>query len=156
MVNVSEALEIDKILEYSDFDELAQRTIIAADGFGSYDEILTLGVSDIVNSDKGFSDRTVAAGKIRFGLRWNNLLKVTINWDQDFRRISQTPSLIVISNAARFRAAIEAARQIARTRNPSGWEDSDTYNQNLGVSLRDLAACGVLPGVVTYLPIRIT
>ena len=37
MVNVSEALDIDKILEYSGFDGSAQRTIIAADGFGSYD-----------------------------------------------------------------------------------------------------------------------
>ena len=67
MVNVSEALNIDKILEYSGFGESAQRIIISADGFESYDDILTLGDSDIVNLVKGFSDRTVAAGKIIFG-----------------------------------------------------------------------------------------
>ena len=80
MVNVSEALEIDKILEYPGFDYSAQRTIIAADGFGSYYIILTLRDSDIVNLAKGFSDRTVAAGKISFGLRRTNLLKSTIHW----------------------------------------------------------------------------
>ena len=40
-----------------------------------------------------------------------NFLKATIHWTQDSRRISQTPSLISISNAAKFRAVIEAARQ---------------------------------------------
>ena len=102
MVNVSEALEIYKILEYSGFDDSAQQTIIAADGFESYNDILTLGDSDIVNLAKGLSDRTVAAGNIRFGLRWVYLLKATINWDQYFRRIIWTPSLIGISNVVEF------------------------------------------------------
>ena len=121
MVNVSEALKIDKILEYSGFDVSEQRNIIAADGFGGYDNILMLGDSDIMDIVKGFSDRTFSAGKISFGLRWTNLLKGTIHWAQDFRRISQTPSIIIISNATKFRAAIEAARQRARIRTPSGW-----------------------------------
>ena len=43
MVNVSEALEMDKILEYSRFDNSTQQTITTADGFESYDDILTLG-----------------------------------------------------------------------------------------------------------------
>ena len=79
MANVSEALGIDKILEYSGFDHSAQQTIITADGFKSCNYILTLGDSYIVNLVKGFSDRNVAAGKIRFGLRRTNLLKATIN-----------------------------------------------------------------------------
>ena len=91
MVNVSEALEIDKILEYSGFDDSAQRTIIAADGFESCDDILMIGASDIVNLAKGFSDRNVVVGKIRFGLRRTNLLKVTIHWAQYFWMISRTP-----------------------------------------------------------------
>ena len=134
MVNVPEGLEIDKILEYSSFDDSAQQTIIAVDGFGSYYDILTLGDSDIVNLVKGFSDRTVAAGMISFSLCRTNLLNATIHWSQDFRRISQTPSLICIINASKFRATIEAARQRARIRKPSGWGDADTSNQNLGVS----------------------
>ena len=101
MVNVSEALEVDKILEYSGFDDSAQQTIIAVDGFESYDNILALGDSDIANLAKGFSDRTVAVGKISFALRHTNLLKATIHWAQDFRRISRTPSLIgIMPNSA--------------------------------------------------------
>ena len=66
MVNVSEALDIENILEYSGFDDSAQRTIIAEDGFESYYDILTLGGSYILNLSKVFSGSTVASGKIRF------------------------------------------------------------------------------------------
>ena len=38
---MSEALSTYKILEYYVFDDSAQQTIIAADGFGSYDDIHT-------------------------------------------------------------------------------------------------------------------
>ena len=79
ILNVSEALDIDKILEYSSFNDSAQQTIIASDGFESYDDILRLGDSDIVNLAKGFSYRTVTAGKTSFGLRRTNILKATIH-----------------------------------------------------------------------------
>ena len=79
MVNVSEALAIENILEYSGFDDSAQRTIISEDGFESYDDILTLGDSDIVNLVKSFSDSTVAAGKIIFVFPCTNLLKANIH-----------------------------------------------------------------------------
>ena len=80
MVNVAKSPVIYRILEYSSFNNSAQRTIIAADGFESYDNILTLGDSYIVNLSKGFSDRNVAAGNIGFGLLHANLLKATIHW----------------------------------------------------------------------------
>ena len=101
---MSEALEIDNILEYSGFEDSSQQTIIAEDLFESYDYILTLGDSDIVNLAKGLSYRIVAAWKIRFGLRRTNLLKATFHWAQDVRNISQTPSIFGISNAAKVRA----------------------------------------------------
>ena len=119
MVNLSEALEIDKILEYCGFDDSAQQTIVTADGFESYDDILTLGESDIVNLAKCFSDRTVAAGSISFNLCWTNILILIVHWAKYCRRISWIPSLIGSSNAAEFRAAIEAARQRASIRNHS-------------------------------------
>ena len=82
MVNVSEALDVDKILEYYIFDNAVQQTIILADLFESYDNILMLGESGIMNLVKGFYDRTVAAGKFSFSLRWTNFLKETIHWTQ--------------------------------------------------------------------------
>ena len=116
MVNVSEAPEIDKILEKYGFDDSSQQIIITADGLESYDDILTLGDSDITKLSKGLSDRTVAAGKTSFGLRRTNLLKATIHWSPEFRRISRKPLLIGISNAAECRATIESARQRDRIR----------------------------------------
>ena len=68
-----------------------------------------------MNLSKGFSDSNVDTGKISFGLHQTNLLKATIYWAQVFRKISRTPSLIGTSNAAEFRAAIEASRQRAST-----------------------------------------
>ena len=82
MVNVAKSPVIYRILEYSSFNNSAQRTIIAADGFESYDDTLALGESDLMNLVKGFSGRTVATGNISFGLRRTNLLKATLNWDQ--------------------------------------------------------------------------
>ena len=128
MVNVPEALEIDKILEYSGFDDSAQRTIITAYGFESYDYILTPGGIYIVNLAKGFSEKNVAAGKIIFALRRTNLLKATIHWAQEFRRISRTPSLIGINNPSKLRAVIEAARQRSRIRKHS-LEGSDSLSK---------------------------
>ena len=76
---MSEALDIDKILEYSRFDNSEQQTIITSDGFDSYYDILTLGDSAIVDLAKTLSDRTVDSGKIIFGLRRTNLMKATIH-----------------------------------------------------------------------------
>ena len=115
-------------MKYSVLYESAQRSIIVVYGVESYDAILTLGDSYIVNLSKGFSERTVAPGNISFGLRCTNLLKSTIHWYQYFRRISWTPSLIGISNASEFRAAIEAAIHRARTRNHS-LEESDRLSK---------------------------
>ena len=67
------------IFEYSRFDYPGQQTGIAAEGFDSYDNILTLGGSDMVNLSKGFSGRTVAVGNIIFGWLQTNLIKATIH-----------------------------------------------------------------------------
>ena len=107
---MSEALNIDRILEYSGFDESSQLTIIVENGFGGCDGILMLGDSDIVSLAKDFSEGTVDTGEIIFGLHRTNLLKATIHWAQDFRRISRTPSLFEIRKAAVFCTVVVAAR----------------------------------------------
>ena len=104
-------------MEHSGFDDSAQRCIIASDGFESYYDILAPGESYIVNIAKGYSNRTVAAGKISFGLPCTNITISTIHWDQYFRRISGAPSLVGIRNEAKFRTVIEVARHRDRIRN---------------------------------------
>ena len=83
-----------------------------------------------MNLAKGFSDRTVDAGKINFGLRRTNILKSTIHWYQDFRRISRTPSLIRIINAVEFCTTIEAAKQRDRIKK-HGLEESVSLSKGV-------------------------
>ena len=66
-----------------------------------------------VKLSKGFSDRNVSAGKISFGLHWNNLLKAKIHLAQDFRRIRRTPSIVGINNTIELFTDSETAKQKA-------------------------------------------
>jgi hypothetical protein len=91
--------EITQILQYCGFQVAAERTSIAQDGFESYDDIMLLTENDIASPAKGFAKRTNANRKIVFGLRRTNLLKATVHWVQDFRRISRDPSILDIANA---------------------------------------------------------
>ena len=111
MVKIEEALEIERISDYYGFDDSAQLTIIETDVFESYDNILMIGDSDIVNRAKGLYDRTSATGKTSFSLIRNNLMKAKIHWAQDFRKIIRTPPLVGIRNSAKFRTEIEVASQ---------------------------------------------
>jgi hypothetical protein len=111
-------------LEYCGFTDQARRTDIAADGFESYDDVNTLTEKDIGSLAKGFAERTTVNGKIIFGLRRTNLLKATIHWAQDFRRISRVPTLDDIADQAEFREALETARLRAQIRRHNA-EESD-------------------------------
>jgi hypothetical protein len=117
MAAAIEQAAVLQILTYCGFTALQDRTNIADDGFESYADMLSLTEKDIGTLAKGFADRTVAQGRINFGLRRTNLLKATIHWAQDFRRISRAVTLDTATvDAAAFRIIIEEARQRAATR----------------------------------------
>jgi hypothetical protein len=82
--------DINTILTYCGFDTNATRENIVVDGFESFQDIMSLTEKDVSDLAKGFVERTAAAGSIIFGLRRTNLLKATIHWVQDFRRISRS------------------------------------------------------------------
>jgi hypothetical protein len=128
MVDPAEAAEIDLILLYCGFTAPGERASIAADGFEVYEDIKILTAKDIGSLAKGFAERTVAAGRIQFGLRRTNLLKATIHWVQDFGRISREPSLDDLQDANEFKAAIEIARQRAEIRKRNS-EESDSLSK---------------------------
>jgi hypothetical protein len=112
MANLAaEAANIDSMLSYIGFNAQAERTAIAQDGFESFDDLLQLKDKDIDTMSKGFADRTAAGGRITFGLKKTRLLKATLNWAQDFRRISRPVSMVGITNAAEFRVAIQEAQE---------------------------------------------
>ena len=125
MVNAAEAANVDLILEYCGFAIDADRAAIADDGFESYDDMQSLTEKDVSALAKGFADRTsVAQGRIIFGLRRTNLLKATINWAQDFRRVSRAVSLDGVVDGAAFRVLIETAKQRSQIRKHNA-EESD-------------------------------
>ena len=126
--SVGDDAEIDTILEYCGFDDEAERESIAEDGFESYSDIKSLEIKDIGSLAKGFAERSAANGRIIFGLKRTNLLKATVNWVQDFGRISREPSLGDIEDADDFRAAIEIARQRAHIRQHNA-DESDSLSK---------------------------
>ena len=84
MVDAAEEAKIKSISQYCGFNEQRGRDDIAADGFESYDDIMSLTEKDVGSLSKGFADRTSTQGRINFGLKRTNLLKATIHWAQDF------------------------------------------------------------------------
>ena len=124
MVDAFEASDIDMILQYCGFDNPDSRTAIAEDGFESFADILSLTEKDVSSLAKRFAERTAADGRIIFGLRRTNLLKATIHWAQDFRRISKEVTLKDTVDAAEFRVQLETARQRALIRGHNA-EESD-------------------------------
>jgi hypothetical protein len=108
--------DIDTILRYCGLAAANGRTSIAQDGFKSFENIMSLSEKDVSSLAKGFAERTVASGKILLGLRRTNLLRATVHWAQDFRRISRAPTLDGIGAMPDFKAAIETAKQSAQIR----------------------------------------
>jgi hypothetical protein len=107
--------DIDTILRYCGFAQANDRMSIAQDGFESFEDIMSLSEKDVSSLAKGFANRTVASGKIVFGLPRMNLLRSTVHyWAQDFRRISRAPTLVGIGAMPDFKAAIETANTQAQ------------------------------------------
>jgi hypothetical protein len=112
---------------YCDFNDAQQRLDISADGFVNYRDMSMLREKDISDLAKAFADRTVAAGRITFGLRRQNLLKSAIHWVQDFRRISRTPTLDDVTDVQDFRTKIQTARERSLVRR-SRMEESSSIS----------------------------
>jgi hypothetical protein len=122
---LAEAAEIEVMLLHCGFTDPQERLDISRDGFEGYSDMNSLREKDISELAKAFADRTQANGRITFGLRRQNLLKSTIHWVQDFRRISRSPTLDDITDVNNFRAKIQTARERALVRK-SRTEDSSS------------------------------
>jgi hypothetical protein len=93
-----------------------QRLDVSTDGFVGYGDMNILSEKDVGDLAKAFADRTVANGRIAFGSRQQNLLKSTIHWVQDFRRIRRTPALDDVTDINDFKMKIQTARERSRVR----------------------------------------
>jgi hypothetical protein len=119
--------DIDIILRYCGFAAANDRISIAQDEFKSFEDIMSLSEKDVSSLAKRFAERTVASGKMVFGLRRTNLLRATVHWAQDFRRITRVPTLDGIGAMPNFKAAIEATKQRAHIRKHNA-EESDSLS----------------------------
>ena len=80
-----------------------------------FDGVWELTDIDISDLEYSYSKRTVADGRLIFGLQNTKRLKSMIQWVQDFARVSKTPNINNLDEAS-FRAAlgVEAQRSIIR------------------------------------------
>ena len=60
---------MDTILNWIGFDQPATRDRIQAEGFGSFDDLMSMKEKDIQDLAKSYGRRTVADGRVIFGLR---------------------------------------------------------------------------------------
>jgi hypothetical protein len=106
--------DIDTILSYCSFAGVNNKISIAQeDGSESFEGIMSLSEKDVSSLAKGIAERTVANGKIVFGLRRTNLLRAPAHWAQDFPRISTE------------RLHLTALELCLTSKQPSRWQNKE-------------------------------
>jgi hypothetical protein len=100
---------MDIILTWIGFEQQAIRERIRTEGFESFDDLLAMKEKDIRDLSESYSRRTVADGRIIFGLRKTRYMIGLIHWVQDFVRIGQSPTIDGIPGAEEFRIALDVA-----------------------------------------------
>ena len=108
---------IETALEWIGFTDPAQRASLLGD-FGTFEDIADLKHDDIDTLASSYSKRTVAEGRIHFGLARIRRLKALIHWVQDFGRVSEEPTLDDLDQAS-FRAELKTAASRAEIRSKS-------------------------------------
>jgi hypothetical protein len=118
---------MDTIHRYCGFAGVNGIISIAQDECELFEDIMYLSEKDVSSLAKGFAERTLANGKI--GLRRTNLLiRATVHWVQDFRKISRASTLDGIGAMPEdFKPAIETAKQRAQIRRHNA-EESDSLS----------------------------
>lgn len=108
-VGIDEENLVRQALHWIGFNIDAQRDNIFNDGVDSWDSIKMLTVEDIHAMAKSFASRQAAMGRMIFGTNRTKFLKALVNWVQDFYRISETPSIVGLSQTT-FRTQLRRAQ----------------------------------------------
>jgi hypothetical protein len=119
---------MDTILTWIGFDQETTRDRIRDEGFGTFADLMSTKAKDISSLAESYGRRTVADGRVIFGLRRIRHLIGLIHWVHDFRRIGEEPSIEGFDNAAQFRQALEEAFDRADVRKIEG-DQSDTLSK---------------------------
>ena len=101
---VQEIDQIDQILEWIGFTDLAHRGRIIEDAFTTYADVQAMNKKDVTELSASFSRRTTTNGKIDFGIRRTKKLMQLLHWVQDAARTSYAPSITGYTQASLLRA----------------------------------------------------
>ena len=100
---------MDLILTWIGFDLAPIRERIRTEGFESFEDLLAMKEKDIRDLADSYAKRTIADGRVIFGLRKTRYMIGLIHWVQDFVRIGQSPTIDGIPGAVEFRTALDVA-----------------------------------------------
>ena len=105
---IAEADSMTQILWWIGFRTNPQTVALFDDGIDSYESIQMLTKEDIDAMSKSFASRTQAGGRIIFGTNRTKWLKALVHWSQDFHRVSNTPTIVGLSEVT-FKQALRTS-----------------------------------------------
>ena len=106
--NITEADSMFQIFHWIGYTSAAERTSLVDDGLDSYESIKTLTEKDIRGMATDFARRTVAEGRLYFGVRRSKWMTAITYWLQDFDRVSREPTIVGF-NGGTFKTALTVA-----------------------------------------------
>ena len=127
--------DMDQTLMWIGFNTIASREALQID-IEQLDDILELTEKDVSDLEYSYSKRTVADGRLIFGLQRTKRLKSMIHWVQDFARVSDRPNIDDLDEAS-FRAALGVAVQRSTTRKQEAKEASSVSSEASPGKLKD-------------------
>ena len=110
---ISENDSMVQILHWIGFRTPAQNTALYDDSVDGWDSIKNLSMTDVDAMAKSFAARSTR--KIIFGTNRTKFLKATIQWVRDFYRVSQTPTIVDLTETT-FKLALRTAESRANIR----------------------------------------
>jgi hypothetical protein len=112
---LTEETSIDQILYWIGFDVEASRNNLRTQSLGTFSDMLSLNVKDVIAMGTDWAGRTVPNGKFHIGAIRLKYLQALIHWIQDFSRVSGTPSIVGL-NKTTFKSQLTRALTRAEIR----------------------------------------
>ena len=125
---MTEEHQAKQILHWVGFTSDAQKNTIYIDSISTFADVHGMNGDDIDSMSRGYAGRTVVDGRIHFATRRIQKLKALVHWVQDFRRISQDPTITSMTGNE-FLAALDVAAQRAKVRTQHS-KDSDVMSKD--------------------------
>ena len=127
--------DIAQTLLWFGFNTVTSREALQID-IEQFDDMLELTKKDILDLEYLYSKRTVADGRLVFGLQNTKRLNSMIHWVQDFARVSETPNIDDLDEAS-FRAALGVAAHRSTIRKQEAKDASSVSSETSHVKLKD-------------------